>query len=98
MEKIVSDTLHHATLSMFVTSLTTSAALYSNGASSITAIKCFSIYAGTTVLCNFIIMIIAITREDPITTKVIMVTNIEDVYIHTVVNITQIAPMIHIVS
>jgi hypothetical protein len=40
----------------------------------------------------------AITREDPITTKVIMVTNIEDVYIHTVVNITQIAPMIHIVS
>jgi hypothetical protein len=60
MEKIVSDTLHHATLSMFVTSLTTSAALYSNGASSITAIKCFSIYAGTTVLCNFIIMIILI--------------------------------------
>ncbi|XP_063429567.1 protein dispatched homolog 1-like isoform X1 [Mytilus trossulus] len=57
MEKIVHDTLHHATLSMFVTSLTTSAALFSNGASSITAIKCFSIYAGTTILCNFLIMI-----------------------------------------
>ncbi|VDI59123.1 Hypothetical predicted protein, partial [Mytilus galloprovincialis] len=57
MEKIVHDTLHHATLSMFVTSLTTSAALFSNGASSITAIKCFSIFAGTTILCNFLIMI-----------------------------------------
>ena len=60
LEKVVSDTIGHCTLSMFVTSLTTSAALYSNGATSITAIKCFSIYAGTTVMCNFAITILLI--------------------------------------
>ncbi|XP_050404674.1 protein dispatched homolog 1 isoform X2 [Patella vulgata] len=57
LEKIVSDTLRHATLSMLVTSLTTSAAFYSNYISDITAIQCFSIYAGTAVFCNFVLMI-----------------------------------------
>lgn len=57
LEKLVSDTLRHASLSMFVTSLTTAGALFSNIASPITSIKCFSIYAGTTVLCNLLIMV-----------------------------------------
>ena len=57
LEKIISDTLRHATMSMFVTSFTTAAALFTNAVSSITAIKCFSIYAGTTVLCNFILVV-----------------------------------------
>ena len=56
-EKVVSDTLHRATLSMFVTSLTTSAALYANYVSSITAIKCFALFSGTAVMVNFTLMI-----------------------------------------
>lgn len=57
LEKLVSDTLRHASLSMFVTSLTTAGALFSNVVSPITSIKCFSIYAGTTILCNLVIMV-----------------------------------------
>ncbi|XP_061172339.1 protein dispatched homolog 1-like isoform X2 [Saccostrea echinata] len=57
LEKIVSDTLRNGSVSMFVTSLTTAAALYCNAFSSITSIKCFSIYAGTAVLCNFILVV-----------------------------------------
>ncbi|ESO83544.1 hypothetical protein LOTGIDRAFT_51941, partial [Lottia gigantea] len=57
LEKIVSDTLRHATLSMLVTSLTTAAAFFSNCISNITAIQCFSIYAGTAILCNFVLTI-----------------------------------------
>ncbi|XP_046373022.1 protein dispatched homolog 1-like isoform X1 [Haliotis rufescens] len=53
LEKIVNDTLRHATLSMLVTSLTTAASFYANYISDITAIQCFSIYAGTAVICNF---------------------------------------------
>ncbi|XP_048733211.1 protein dispatched homolog 1-like isoform X2 [Ostrea edulis] len=56
-EKIVSDTLKNGSVSMFVTSLTTAAALYCNAFSSITSIKCFSIYAGTAVLCNFVLVV-----------------------------------------
>ncbi|XP_033734465.1 protein dispatched homolog 1-like [Pecten maximus] len=57
LEKIVSNTLKHATLSMFVTSFTTAAALFTTTISSITAIKCFSIYAGLTVVCNFVLVV-----------------------------------------
>ena len=57
LEKIVSDTLKHATLSMFCTSLTTAAALYASYVSNITAIRCFAIYAGTTILTNFFVVI-----------------------------------------
>jgi len=39
--KLVHDTLRHATMSMFVTSLTTAAAFYASFISSITAIGCF---------------------------------------------------------
>jgi predicted RND superfamily exporter protein len=39
--KLVHDTLRHAMMSMFVTSLTTAAAFYASFVSSITAIGCF---------------------------------------------------------
>ena len=57
LEKLVSDTLKHATLSMFVTSLTTAGALLANIVSPITTLKCFSVYAGTAVLCNLVFMV-----------------------------------------
>ncbi len=57
LEKIISDTLRHASLSMFVTSFTTAAAFYANYISNITALQCFAIYAGTAILINFILMI-----------------------------------------
>ena len=57
LEKIITDTLRHATLSMLVTSLTTAASFYANSISDVTAIQCFSIYAGTAVLCNFVLTI-----------------------------------------
>lgn len=55
--KLVTDTFHSATLSMFVTSLTTAAAFYASYVSSITAIRCFSVFAGTTVLANFFLTV-----------------------------------------
>ncbi|EEB17830.1 conserved hypothetical protein [Pediculus humanus corporis] len=55
--KLVSDTLKHSSLSMFVTSLTTAAAFYSSSVSSITAINCFSVFAGTAVLVNFLLTV-----------------------------------------
>ena len=57
LEKLVSDTLKHATLSMIVTSLTTAGALFANIVSPITTIKCFSVYSGTVVLCNLVFMV-----------------------------------------
>jgi predicted RND superfamily exporter protein len=57
LEKIISDTLKHATLSMFVTSLTTSAAFFANYVSNITALKCFALFAGTVVMVNFLLMV-----------------------------------------
>lgn len=57
LEKLVSVTLKHSTLSMFVTSLTTAGALFANIVSPITTLKCFSVYAGTAVLCNLVFMV-----------------------------------------
>lgn len=53
----VSVALRHAALSMFVTSFTTAAAFYANYVSSITAIRCFGVYAGTAVLVNYVLMV-----------------------------------------
>ncbi|XP_064490316.1 protein dispatched homolog 1-like isoform X2 [Ornithodoros turicata] len=52
--KLVRDTLHHACLSMLVTSVTTATAFFASFTSSITAVRCFSLFAGTAVLANFI--------------------------------------------
>lgn len=57
LEKIISDTLRHASLSMFVSSLTTAAAFFANYVSRITALQCFAIYAGTTIIINFVLMV-----------------------------------------
>uniref|UniRef100_UPI00358DEB01 protein dispatched homolog 1-like n=1 Tax=Myxine glutinosa TaxID=7769 RepID=UPI00358DEB01 len=50
-------TLRHAALSMFITSFTTAAAFYANYISSITAVRCFGVYAGTAILANFALMV-----------------------------------------
>ncbi|CAL1292977.1 unnamed protein product [Larinioides sclopetarius] len=56
--KLVRDTLHHACLSMFITSVTTAVAFFGSSISNITAIRCFSIFAGTAVLANFIFTVL----------------------------------------
>ncbi len=57
LEKIISDSLRHAVLSMLVSSFTTGGAFYASAVSNITALKCFSIFAGTAVMVNFVLMI-----------------------------------------
>ena len=55
-----SKTMSHAAISVFVTSLTTATAFLANLVSEITNIRLFGIFAGTAILCNFILMIILI--------------------------------------
>ena len=50
-------TLRYAALSMLVTSLTTASAFFAGVSSTITAIKCFGIFAGTSILLNYLLMI-----------------------------------------
>lgn len=57
LEKVISDTLKNATLSMFVTSATTAGALYANIISNITALRCFAVFGGTVIVVNFLLMI-----------------------------------------
>ncbi|KAJ6638287.1 Protein dispatched [Pseudolycoriella hygida] len=54
---LIATALKHSALSMFVTSLTTSVAFYTNLLNSITAVRCFGTFAGTVVLCNYVLMI-----------------------------------------
>ncbi|XP_071497668.1 protein dispatched homolog 1-like [Diadema antillarum] len=54
MVVVLHETLRHASVTMFVTSFTTSSALFFSVTSSITTIKCFSVYAGCAVLVNFL--------------------------------------------
>ena len=51
---ILQETLHHASITMFVTSFTTASALFFSITSSITAIKCFVVYSGISILFNFV--------------------------------------------
>ena len=53
----VRTTLKHAALAMFVTSFTTASAFYANVVSSITAIRIFGVFAGTTIVVNYVMMI-----------------------------------------
>lgn len=55
--KLVRDTLHHSCLSTFATTITTAVAFFASFTSSVTAIRCFSIFAGTAVLANFLFTI-----------------------------------------
>ncbi|XP_077996901.1 protein dispatched homolog 1-like [Glandiceps talaboti] len=56
-QTIVEESLQHGGITMFVTSFTTAAAFFANIVSPITSVGCFSIYAGTSILCNFILTI-----------------------------------------
>jgi predicted RND superfamily exporter protein len=51
------DTLSHAGLSMLVTSLTTAAAFFSSFICPVTAIRCFSLFAGLTITIHFLFML-----------------------------------------
>ena len=57
IEYLVSETFHHANKSILITSLTTSAAMFANFASSITMIRCFGIFTMTCILVNFLLMV-----------------------------------------
>lgn len=57
ISKIMSGTFRHAFKSMFVTTLTTAVAFWGSYVSSVTAISCFSIFAGTAIIINFFLMI-----------------------------------------
>lgn len=50
-------TLRYAAVSMFVTSLTTASAFYAGVSSTITPIKLFGVFAGTSILTNYLLMI-----------------------------------------
>ncbi|XP_072043683.1 protein dispatched homolog 1-like [Amphiura filiformis] len=52
---VVEDALRHATATMFVTSATTTAALFASMFSDITAVKCFALFTGITILMNFLL-------------------------------------------
>ena len=54
---ITADTMKHASLSMFVTSFTTSAAFLASLASEITSIRLFGLYSGLSTLCMFFLMV-----------------------------------------
>ena len=55
--KWTTHTLRHALLAMLVTSLTTAAAFYANVSSSINSVKCFGLYAGTSIIVNYLLMV-----------------------------------------
>lgn len=55
--QILEETMKHSITTMFITTLTTAIAFYASYVSYIPAINCFSVFAGTAVLVNFILMI-----------------------------------------
>ncbi|XP_034948798.1 protein dispatched [Chelonus insularis] len=57
LTKVVQETMKHAVPSMFVTSLTTAVAFFASIVSNVTAINCFSLFSGMTVIANFFLMI-----------------------------------------
>ncbi|XP_011863762.1 PREDICTED: protein dispatched-like [Vollenhovia emeryi] len=54
--RLVQETIKHAFPSMFVTSLTTAVAFFASIVSNVTAINCFSLFSGMTVIANFFLM------------------------------------------
>ena len=57
LEFWMSKTMHHAAISILVTSLTTSAALFANIVSEITDIHAFGIIAGTALVMNYLLVV-----------------------------------------
>ncbi|XP_067619629.1 protein dispatched isoform X2 [Eurosta solidaginis] len=56
LQNLMASTFHHSALSMFVSSLTTATAFFASYTSSITAIKCFGIFAGAVAITNYLLM------------------------------------------
>lgn len=56
--KIMTKTFEHAFVSMFVTTLTTSVAFFGSYVSNCIAIRCFSIFAGTMTIINYLLMLV----------------------------------------
>ncbi|XP_012258366.2 protein dispatched [Athalia rosae] len=54
---LVQETMKHAVPSMLVTSLTTAVAFFASIVSNVTAINCFSLFSGMTVIANFFLMV-----------------------------------------
>ncbi|XP_030844442.1 protein dispatched homolog 1-like isoform X1 [Strongylocentrotus purpuratus] len=54
---VLRETLKHAATTMFVTSFTTASALFAGCISSITAVRCFSVFAGSSILVNFVLTV-----------------------------------------
>lgn len=54
---LLTDTFHHAFVSIFVTTITTTVAFMASYISTVTAVCCFSIFAGTAVIINFVLMV-----------------------------------------
>ena len=57
IKQLTLKTLRYSALSMLVTSLTTSSAFFAGVSSNITAIRCFGIFSGTSILTNYLLMI-----------------------------------------
>ncbi|CAG9784876.1 unnamed protein product [Diatraea saccharalis] len=55
--QILEETLKHSVVTMFITTITTAVAFYASYVSYIPAINCFSVFAGTAVLVNFLLII-----------------------------------------
>ncbi len=71
LEHVIARTFSHAALAIFVTSLTTAAALFTSVISSINCVRCYGIFAGLCIIVNFILMmtftapvIVCIERSD----------------------------------
>ncbi|CAI2354502.1 unnamed protein product [Caenorhabditis sp. 36 PRJEB53466] len=75
--------LHHSLASMFVTSLTTATTFLTNLTSPVIVLRCFGIYAATTVVVNYILVVLilpgAIILTRPIRRKLTQVPEIEEV-------------------
>lgn len=58
--KLIRDTLSHSWISIFTASITTCLAFFAGFFSDITSIKCFSVFASTSVIVNFIITMLSL--------------------------------------
>jgi predicted RND superfamily exporter protein len=71
--EIMSKTLKHAASSMFVTSLTTSAAFFTNMLTNISFVQVFGVFTGTCILLYFVITVTAIAAF-AVSLKIVIIT------------------------
>ena len=57
LTRLIHETMKHAVPSMLVTTLTTAVAFFASIVSNVTAINCFSLFSGMTVIANFLLMV-----------------------------------------